>query len=406
MSGFEGERLKDAHSAPPVNFWEDPRLSGEPIDLISFAGVFLGRWPFILGMAALGMVLGVAITFLLTPRFSAHAVFLPPTPQVASPENPFSYLLKAPSSAIYTGLLLSNSVTGQVVDELGLAAQLHAKTQDDARTKLRQITKVSADSSGFITLEVTHRDPKLARDAVSAYLGALIHLNDRLALGEATQHRQLFQTQLERAKNDLVASEIELKKAQEASGVVSAEVQTRAGLSAIDAARADIRARQVALAALLEGETEQSPAVVRARSEISAEQAQLGRLESAAGAAPGSGLSAAQAPGVNLRFVQLEREVKYNQVLFDVMAKQFESARLAESSAAPLIQVVDYPELPVHKSWPPRTLAGLAGGLAGFLLSVLLVFLMNRYRALRLDPVRADSLRSLRASVRKGRLLP
>ena len=405
MSKLEGERLKEGQAALPGNFWENPRLTGEPIELISFVGVFLGRWPFIVAMGLLGAVLAFAFTFLLTPRYTASAVFLPPTPQ-ASSDSPYAFLLKVPSSAIYTGLLTSNSVTAQVVDQTGLAAILRTKTQEEARTALRGMTRVSADANGFVTLQVTNHDPQLARDTANAYLKALITLNDRLALGEATQHRQLFQTQLERAKNDLVASEIELKKAQEASGVVSAETQTRAGLSAIETARADIRAREVALAALLQGETEQSPAVMRARSEISAEQAQLGRLESAAGAAPGSGLSAAQAPGINLRFVQLEREVKYNQVLFDVMAKQFESARLAESSAAPLIQVVDYPELPLHKSWPPRALAGLGGAVAGLLLALVLVFFMNRYRALRLDPARADSFRSLGASIRRGRLLP
>jgi len=197
-----------------------------------------------------------------------------------------------------------------------------------------------------------------------------------------------------------------LKKAQEASGVVLPESQIRSGLSAIDLARADIRAKQVALAALSRAETDQSPDVERMRSEIAAEEGQLATLQKGTPGGPGSGLSAAQAPAVSLRFVELDREVKYNQVLFDVMAKQYENARLQESSAAPAVQVVDYPELPLHKSKPARTLISIVGFFLGLLFGVMVVFARNRLQVLRQNPVRAEALRSLRMAVSRPSLKP
>jgi uncharacterized protein involved in exopolysaccharide biosynthesis len=389
-----------------TNFWDDPQVTGKPVDLLGFATVFIRRWPFLVLMAILGFVFAAGVSMLLTPEFTSRAVFLPPSQQAATSDSPLSFLLRPPSSNIYLGLLTSDSVLTDVIQHSDLEKKFKAKDIEQARAMLRRESAVSSDANGFVTVQVTDKDPHLAQQIASNYLGALARLNDRLAISEAEQHRVLFQSEFEKAKNDLEKSEVDLKQAQEASGVVSPDAQIRSGLSAIDSARADIRARQVALAAMLKGETDQSPDVQRLRSEISAEQAQLGSLESAASSGPGTGLTATQAPSVNLRFVQLEREVKYNQVLFDVMAKQYENARLQETSAAPGVQIVDFPELPLHKSKPSRALIALAGFVIGGLLGLILVFIRNRLQVLEQDPLRASSLHSFRRAFVKPSFRP
>lgn len=391
-----------------TNFWNDPSASGPPVDLLSFATVFVRRWPFLIAMSLGGFLVALVIAFLMTPQFTSRAVFLPPVEQAPPSDNPLALLLRPPSSNIYSGLLASDSILDEVIQANDLQTFFKAKDLEQTRTLARSVTSVSSDATGFVTLTVTVRDPKLAQAIASSYLTALAHLNDRLAISAAAQHRTIFQTEFERAKNDLEKSEVELKKVQEASGVVSPENQIRSGLSAIDLTRADIRAKQVALAAILKGQTDQSPDVQRLRSEIATEEAQLRQLQGAAGtkAAPGSGLTAAQAPGISLRFVELEREVKYHQVLFDVMARQYENARLQESSAAPGVQIVDYPQLPLHKSKPSRALISLVGLIAGFAFAVLLVFGRNRLEVLRQDPERARSLQALGGALKSPSLRP
>lgn len=370
----------------PANFWDDPQTSKKPIDIVAFLSVYLSRWPFLLLLAAVGAAIGIAFALLLTPRFTSKAVFLPPAPQLSSSDSALSLLFKTPSTAIYSGMLMSDSVLSEVIDKTGLQAAFKSTDVEQARETLRTITQSTTDAAGFVTLQVTYKDPRLARDIARNFLTALANLNDRLAITEAAQHRALFQAQLEKAKNDLVASEVALKEAQEASGVISPESQIKSGLSAIDLTRADIRAKQVTLAALLKVETDQGPDVQRLRSEISAEQAQQAALEGSTSSSRGSGLSAKQAPSVGLRFVQLEREVKYNQVLFDVMAKQFENARLQESAAAPGVQVIDFPEVPLRKSWPNRKMLALAGAAIGIVLGLIVVAIAHRRRKAKAEP--------------------
>ncbi|HEY5235571.1 MAG TPA: GNVR domain-containing protein, partial [Rhabdochlamydiaceae bacterium] len=290
----------------------------------------------------------------------------------------------------------SDSVLTDVVKHTNLQTIFKAKNLEDARVDLTRKTNVSTDSSGFVKVTVTDRDPKLAYDIANSYLTALTRTNDRLAVSEASQQKLLFQRALENEKDALEDAEVELKKAQESSGVVLPQSQTLAGLYAIDTTRSQIRLQQVRLASLLQSETAQSPSVVRAQSEIQALESQLHLLESGAQGKAGAALSAAHAPSVNLEFVRLEREVKYHQALFDVTAKQYENARMEETSAAPGVQVVDFPEVPLEKSWPPRALFSILGGITGFLLAVLAIFVNDRWNALRENPEKALALRGLR----------
>ena len=388
-----------------TSFWNDPDAVGPPVDVFSFFAMFVRRWPFLLMLTGLGCALAIGLSFLFTPEFTSRAVFLPPTPPTNA-DSALALILKPPSSSIYLGLLTSDSVLTDVIERTDLQRIYNARDIDMARESLRKAITVTTDASGFVILQVTDKDPKLAQLIATNFLGALSRLNDRLAVSEAAQRRLIFQSELEHAKNELEASEVALKQAQEKSGVISPEAQIRSGLSAIDVSRAQIRGMQVALSALLQGQTEQSPEVKRARSEIATEEAQLARLESASGGAQGAGLSAAQAPSVALKFVQLEREVKYNQVLFDVMAKQYENAKLQESSAAPGVQIVDLPQVPLHKSKPSRKLFAIAGFFAGLVLGLIIVFVRNRIQVLREDPDRARSLDGLTRAVSAGQLRP
>ena len=396
---------KESPSGLPP-FWEDTATAGKPINLVSVLTALASRWPFLIAMTFGGALLALALAFLLAPRFTAHATFLPPAPPSGSADNPLSLLIKTPSNAIYTGLLLSDNVLTDVVSHSNLQPAFKAKDLEEARVMLKRKVSVSTETNGFVTLKVTSTDPKQAQEIASSFLWALSRLNNRMAINQAAQQRCVFQTELEREKNDLSAAEVNLKTAQEASGVVLPISQTLAGLSAIDSARAEIRAKQVALASLLQGETEQSPDVVQARSEIAVQEAQLRKLQSDLAATPGSGFSAAQAPSLNLRFLQLEREVKYHQVLFDITAKQFETAHLQESSAAPGVQVVDYPELPLRKSWPSKTLFTAAGAFLGLLAAFCVVFYKNRMRVLREDAERALSLQMLHQAWSSAKLRP
>ena len=396
--------MAEKYSPPPV--WEDPEATGKPIDLLAGIASIVLRWPFIAAMGAVGFLLAFGVSLVLTPLYTSRAVFLPPTQRMSSTDNPFAMFTRTPSTAVYSGLLLSESVLGDVVEHCNLQAIFKAKNEQDARVSLRRITQVSTDSSGFVSLQITNADPRLARTIADNFLKSLARLNDRIAMSEAAQQRRVYEEALKHEKDELENAEVELKKLQESSGVVLPQSQMQAGLTTIERIRGEIRAAQVQLTSLLQAETEHAPEVVRSRSQIQALQSQLHSMETGTAGAAGEALTASKAPSVNLEFVRLDREVKYHQVLFDVMAKQYENARLEESSSAPGVQVVDFPEVPVRKSWPPRGSFALIGALLGAFLAFLFILALDQREAIRQVPTTEASLDGLKLAFRNARLRP
>jgi tyrosine-protein kinase Etk/Wzc len=101
-------------------------------------------------------------------------------------------------------------------------------------------------------------------------------------------------------------------------------------------------------------------------------------------------------PALALEYVRKQREVKYHEVLFELIAKQYEIARLDESREAPLLQIVDRALVPDKKSGPPRTLLVLGATLLGAFLGTVWVLTRNAISTLQQDPVMAKKLQSLR----------
>jgi capsule polysaccharide export protein KpsE/RkpR len=310
-------------------------------------------------------------------------------------DNPLAALWSTPNTgALYPGLLKSNSVVDMVLKNLDLQKVYGAKDIEKTRTILRNHMTVSSDTAGFYTLAVTDRDPTRAKAIVSQFMEGLAQINVRLALDEARQERIVYEHELSDAKDQLGKAEEDLAAMQTASGVVSAQSQTQAGLAAINQLRAQITAYEVDLAAMLKAETEEAPSVVKLRAQIEALQAELQSMEKGRQGEAGAGLSAARAPEANLEFLRLQREVQYRQALYEIVTKQFESTQL-QAISTPGAQVVDYPEQPLRKAKPLRSLWALGGAAGCFVFALITIFIEDRYRVIQRDPSRHAQLVAL-----------
>jgi tyrosine-protein kinase Etk/Wzc len=96
-----------------------------------------------------------------------------------------------------------------------------------------------------------------------------------------------------------------------------------------------------------------------------------------------------------LQYGRKLREVKYSETLFEMLAKQYEAARLDESKAAAVIQVVDPAVEPDRKSSPRRSLIVLGMVALGFLLTVGYVIAAAAWAQVRLDPRIESRVRTL-----------
>jgi tyrosine-protein kinase Etk/Wzc len=102
---------------------------------------------------------------------------------------------------------------------------------------------------------------------------------------------------------------------------------------------------------------EDNPHLILAKQELAALQAQLDRV---AGSQHDSGsdinLSKGRVTESGMEYLNRFRDLKYAETVFELLAKEFEIAKLDEAREGAIIQVVDAATVPDKRSFPPRVL--------------------------------------------------
>jgi len=363
-----------------------------PVDLIALYQVLRAGRREIGMVAAAAFAIAVLVAFVLPARYTSAVSFIPPSlsgssslasamlgqiPMLAGGAGDLMGGLKNPGD-VYAGILDSRTVLDNLVKQFDLLRVYKVKKQSDADKILASFTKVTVDpKSSIVSLEVTARSPQLAHDLASAYMNELRQTNGRLALSQASQRRLFFQEQLIEEKNNLADAEVALKETEERSGLIAPAGQTATQIRIVAETQAQIAARQVQLAALRQYATEENPEVIRLRSEISNLQDQLGQLQKG-GARSGSAIPTSKVPSLELNYIRKERDVKYHETLFEMLARQYESARLDEAREAPVLQVLDSPSYPDTRSAPKRKIIISIGLFLGLIAGCGRVILRSR----------------------------
>jgi len=243
----------------------------------------------------------------------------------------------------------------------------------EARKELAHNSSISSGRDGIITIEVDDKDPKRAAEIANAYVEELRGLTVNLAVSEAGQRRLFFEGQLKRAKNDLTNAEIELKKFAQDSGLVNPQGQIGLSVAAAAALRAQITAKEIQLSAMRIFATDANPDLRRTLQELSGLQIELAKMEKNGSSRKGDVMVPfGKAPEVGLDYLRRYRDLKYFETLYEVLAKQYEIARIDEAKDATLIQVLDTAVEPERRSRPQRTLLVFISFLAATIVAIAL----------------------------------
>lgn len=363
-------------------------------------------------------VLALAISFAITPTFTATTKFMPPQQQASGAASLLQSLgalgglagaatgLKSPSDQ-YVAFLKSRSVQDALIDRFKLTERYEEKLKDDTRKTLDGVARASSGKDGLITIEVDDKDPAFAAELANAHLDELGHLLKRLAVTEAQQRRVFFEKQLAAAKDNLTKAEQALK----ASGVSSDTLKSdpKAAVEGLARLKAGITAQEIKLASMRGYLSESAPDFKQAQTELAAMRAQLGRAEeqqplgvnSGGGKDGGKGGAGGGDAGAT-DYISKYRDFKYQETLFELFAKQYEIARVDESREGAVIQVVDTALPPERKSKPKKAMIAAVATLASGFVLLLFVFVRHALRNAAVDPETAQKLTLLRRAWRRA----
>jgi len=284
---------------------------------------------------------------------------------------------------LYIGVLKSRTLSDDIIAEFHLQQVYKKARLSGARAVLKSRVTFVGSKESFITIAVTDRDPARATAMANAFVEALYKQNSRLALTGAAQKRLFFEQQLAAEKDALAKAEIDLKATQQSTGLLVPTGQAEVLIHSGAQLRAEIASHEVQLQAMHEYATDENPQVKTLKTEISALERQMAQVEASGN--PGSKLevSGARLPQATLEYIRKVREVKYHETLFELIAKQYEVARIDEAREAPLIQVIDRAVMPDRPSGPGRRLLLLGAAGVGLALGCLSAFaseILGRFR--------------------------
>lgn len=392
------------------------RESNDDISLLDSLIVVAKHKRMIAATTLVAAVLSVVYAFVQPDIYTGTAKVLPPQHSQSTASILLGQLsgltgladnslgLKNPND-LYVGMLKTRTVADNIIARFELQKLYETDTMVETRRALATNTVVVAGRDGLITVEFDDTDPTRAAEVANAYVEELDKLTQSLAITEAAQRRLFFERQLKQAKADLAEAEVALKRTQEETGLIKLDDQGRAIIEAVATLRAQISAKEVELRAMRTFATERNTDYIRVKQQLAGLRAELLKLERAKLPERGNALlTTGNVPEAGLEYLRRIRDVKYYETIFEVLAKQFEAAKIDEANEAAVTQVVDKAVAPDQKSKPKRALIIIGfSGIAGFASLLLAFFLEAGLRASQ-NPEQAPRLAALRRYLSLRRL--
>jgi uncharacterized protein involved in exopolysaccharide biosynthesis len=293
--------------------------------------------------------------------------------------------LKNPND-LYVAMLESRIAADALVQRFDLRRLYHSKSVGKAREELAKRTTILSGKDGIINVLYDDEDPQRAADISNAYVEELSRITRTLAVTEASQRRLFFEKQLQLAKEQLSDAETALKATQESTGLIEPGAQSRAIIDSVASLRGQIALKEVQLGTMGTFATGQNPDYVRTAREVAGLRGQWSQLERASGQKRKGDLQVAteKVPQAGMEYIRAYREVKYHETIFELVAKQYELAKMDEVRDAAVIQVLDPAIPPEKKSAPGRLGMALMGGL-GTAFAVMLLAILRELPLLSAD---------------------
>ena len=279
------------------------------------------------------------------------------------------------SGELFIGILRSRTVADDVITKFDLKKVYGSRLWESARRSLAANTLISADrESGIITVTVTDKDPQRAAAMAQEYVAELNRVVTQLTTSSARRERVFLEERLVQVKQDLEAAEKEFGDFSSKNTAVDIKEQAKAMVGAAATLQGELIAAQAQLEGLKKIYTENNVRVQSLRARVTELQAQLTKMagnydapgdprDNKAGDNKDDSLypSIRKLPVLGVAFADLYRRTRVQEAVFETLTQEYELARVAEAKEIPTVKVLDSPEVPEHKSSPPRLLIMVIG---------------------------------------------
>ncbi|HET9698630.1 MAG TPA: lipopolysaccharide biosynthesis protein [Terriglobales bacterium] len=328
-----------------------------------------------------GLVAGVIISLLIPPQYKSTVHLMPPeqgsgagmaamlsaiTSKVglSSSSGFASDLLGMKGSGmLFVGILGSRTVQDRLIDRFDLRKVYWRSTYEATRKKLEGRSDISEDrKTGIIEISVSDTDRNRAQQLANAYVDELNRLTAQVSTTAAHKERVFLEERLGEVEKDLKQAELDLGQYSSKNATLSLPEQGKAMLEAAATLQGQIIAAQSELRGLQQIYTDDNVRVRSVKARVAELQSQSRKLsgtgQTAAAETPADSPypSIRSLPLVGIKYADLFREAKVQEVVFETLTQQYELAKVQEAKETPSVKVLDSASWPEKRSFPPRTL--------------------------------------------------
>jgi len=344
------------------NNLQSPEPIDDEISLLDLAITLAKHKKLILGAPIIAGILAALYSLFQPNIYTADTQILPPQQQSSASallgqQGALSGMAGAAGgfkdpNETYVAMLKSRTLQDNMIRRFNLQKVYKTQTPGSTRGALAGATSVKVGKDGIIGIYVDDQNPQRAALLANGYVEELQRLTQVFAVTEASRRRLFFEKQLMQAKKSLSEAEIALKQLQEKTGIIQLDAQAQQVIGTAASLKGQIAMKEVELGAMRTFATGSNPDFIRSQQMLTGLKAQLSKVET------GSVITS-KVPEAGLEYMRMVRDLKYAETIYEMLAKQYEMAKIDDSKESSVIQVLDKAFVPEQKSKPKRSMTVL-----------------------------------------------
>jgi len=346
-----------------------------------------------LNWALTGFCAAVLLAFVIPKQYVSTARLMPPEARLAGGSGGFGAIAGdllgvSTTGALVVAMMRSQTVEDRIIDRFNLKQVYRIGLQGDARRRLEVKTTFSVEPKGFVVLHVTDSDPQRAAAMARAYIEELGILMAQLNNSSAHRERVFLQDRLQIVKVEMESAGKELSEFASKNGAMDIAAQGRAVMASAVKLQGELVAEESQLEEVRQIYSDGNPRVRSLQASISELVNQKKRLIGTYSGKPfadgdrsGSSFpTLRQLPILGVPYESKLRELKMEEAVYETLRAEFDSAKVQEARENSFVEVLDLPEVPERKSFPPRLLIIAAGTGCAVILSGVWILGVARWR--------------------------
>jgi uncharacterized protein involved in exopolysaccharide biosynthesis len=340
------------------------------VDFIEMWKILTRSKRFIIKVVLISGIISLGYSFLATKKYKAESLVYMSTfdksgggipKELLGIQSLASGLLGSGSivnnSSKIIGLIASRSLLDRVIKDQGLNVEFENDNDDELRAILREEIETEESNTDYLKISLEYKNPEKARDIVNSVINNIDKLNNEINNAEISSHRKFLEVRLAEVKLDLAKTEETLNEFQKNNKILEPTSQASLSVSTLSVLNTILTEAETQLGIKSGFLTENDTEIIKLKMKINQIKKHIADVEiKKIRADPQFIKSLDEYSDIGLTYLRLQREVKIQQALFELLTSEYELEKIKEKNNSQIIAVVDYAVAPTLKSKPKRKL--------------------------------------------------